>query len=1357
MIQTLLPSIHIFVALFSITVASILFIAQPKDRTNRAIILILLLFSMTSIAFGLETLAITLPQALPWIIIQIITTYATAPAVLYVGLLVLRPKTAKMIPTKIVLTAFGILPAILVISDLTGASQALFADHLLISTTQLAKIYTGGYILVDQALTGISYEFLLYQLIVFYVVVILYPALYVAIRDRKKDPEISRQALIFFGLTLIASLISGTLQDILPPTLASLLSSTLISIGIAYIGYRRLAVSQPNIQGIPNFLARYSMFNKLLLTVIGIILPSIVFIGFSTYSFFQSGLLAIANENLIQSNQREALYVSSVIKDSLLELKNLSASQRVARLFSDRIDSYQNLDSNQILTQVISRRSRWRENDQLLISAIMSPIVNIDLRELNQTNPDFTTIMLVDQYGALITASARPTDYDYSTAQWRQEANFYQTTYISEPKWDEVLQAYYIEIAMPILDTNEITIGMIYVNFSLTNTFKSLSPEISNGQTIGIAKPDGTIIFTNGNPESEIKMPLQDITPGASGESWRTVQTKIGPQLYSYAGLTISEDADFHAKWNLVNFLPTDQALSRLYSARTNTLFTALVIFVLSLVTIMFLTHSITHPLFRLTEAAEEIISGNVNVKVDIEGEDELATMATSFNRMTAQISTMVSEFEQTIDARTKDLQLRAVQMETASLIAREAAEVQDLTHLLDLVTTLISEKFGYYHAGIFLLDEQRKYAVLQAANSEGGKRMLARSHKLQVGRVGVVGYCAGTGQPRIAQDVGADIVYYDNPDMPNTRSEMALPLIVRDKVIGVLDVQSTEASAFTQDDIAILQLMTDQIALAIDNTRLLQSSQRALEELQVLYGQQASLAWQQKLTGQQVTYQYASTGLITQPESQGTPHKSEETRGHLLKKDIHYRGQIIGSLNLLRDDEEHTWSQDEQDLIDEILEQTALALENARLVEQIRLRSDQIRLLQEITAMAASILDEQELLTTITEKLQTSLHIPHCGIAIFDASASTAKLAASSAQVSIAPALGTTIIIDEDPISQKIIRSRQMEVFRKIQDEAQFEIFTKNLATPDTSLLILLPLIVLDEVAGYIYLEEINPDRGIDNEETNLFRQLSAQVSTALESVRLFSAEQQGRQAAAALLEITQIASASLDLNKVLSEATQRSASAVQANRCTIFLLDDQLKIKPILSEKADGTQMPEGEWQELQDKITKTYRNIPLAKLAAILRKPQHIEDLHTFKEFPLDWAKDSGVQRLLMVPLISQNKVIGTMVYDQVETGRAFSLSQINLAQTISGQIATTIENANLFDQTVRRAERERQVTEITAKIRSSNDPQEILKTAISELRLALTTSELQSPANPKAKQPKESAQPSSHNGKDESLDE
>ena len=198
---------------------------------------------------------------------------------------------------------------------------------------------------------------------------------------------------------------------------------------------------------------------------------------------------------------------------------------------------------------------------------------------------------------------------------------------------------------------------------------------------------------------------------------------------------------------------------------------------------------------------------------------------------MRQQIERHAEELEDLVAERTRDLERRTMQLHVAAEVARDATAPHKLTELLDRAAELIRERFGFYHAGVFLLDETKTYAVLQAASGEAGEKLLTQHHRLAVGQEGIVGYVIQTGEPRIAHDVGEDAVHFDNPLLPETRSEVALPFTTNDDVIGALDVQSVEEAAFDEDDVAILQIVADQLAVAIERTRLFERTQAALEE----------------------------------------------------------------------------------------------------------------------------------------------------------------------------------------------------------------------------------------------------------------------------------------------------------------------------------------------------------------------------------------------------------------------------------------------------------------------------------------------------------------------------------------------
>jgi GAF domain-containing protein len=318
-------------------------------------------------------------------------------------------------------------------------------------------------------------------------------------------------------------------------------------------------------------------------------------------------------------------------------------------------------------------------------------------------------------------------------------------------------------------------------------------------------------------------------------------------------------------------------------------------------------------------------------------------------------------ELERKVNERTYSLTKKTDQLEAASFIARQTAQVQDLAVLLDLVARLVTDQFGFYHTGVFLINETGEEAVLQAASSEGGHRMMERGHSLAVGRQGIVGYAAAEKKPRIALDAGKDAVFFNNPDLPMTRSELALPLLIRDRVLGVLDIQSDKPQAFSMDDIDVLQTLADQVAVAIENTRLLDESQAALTQLEALTTIHTREAWQQKLYGKSRVFTYTPLGL----RAERLPSSAENT----ITVPLTLRGQKIGSISFARKGNGAINKSDE-DLIAEVANQAGLAIDNIRLLEDATQRAKQEQIVGKLAGRFSQSLDIDTLLQTAVREL---------------------------------------------------------------------------------------------------------------------------------------------------------------------------------------------------------------------------------------------------------------------------------------------------------------------------------------------------------------------------------------------------
>lgn len=337
------------------------------------------------------------------------------------------------------------------------------------------------------------------------------------------------------------------------------------------------------------------------------------------------------------------------------------------------------------------------------------------------------------------------------------------------------------------------------------------------------------------------------------------------------------------------------------------------------------------------------------------------------------QVSTRTAELKNL----NEKLQAKAKRLEAVSDISQAILETDTgkQNEFLMTVAKLISTKLGFYHVGIFLLDENREYAMLQASNSRGGQQMLARHHQLKVGGTGIVGYVAQTGKPRIALNTSADVIFFNNPDLPETHSEISLPIKIGNNVIGVLDVQSVEQSAFSEDDIEALSTLANQIAITLKGLE-------AEEENRYFASVGKKVIRTERETG--FTYQ-PDGGIVT--SSNQLPKiaqieraiTSGETVVHssptkdtppTLAVPVKLRDQVIGIIHIQAKEEYRKWTEDEVALVMAVSDRAGLAIDNARLLEESERRAAKEHVLGEISTRIGAATDLETILRTAVSEL---------------------------------------------------------------------------------------------------------------------------------------------------------------------------------------------------------------------------------------------------------------------------------------------------------------------------------------------------------------------------------------------------
>ena len=335
------------------------------------------------------------------------------------------------------------------------------------------------------------------------------------------------------------------------------------------------------------------------------------------------------------------------------------------------------------------------------------------------------------------------------------------------------------------------------------------------------------------------------------------------------------------------------------------------------------------------------------------------------------------NDIENRVEEQTLDLSRKMDLLNATSIVTHQTATLQDLGQLLNRTVDLISKYFACYHVGIYLINQRGDYVALQAATSDGGKNLLEQGFRIRVGTEGIIGYVAAEKKPRLSLDVGKDVIFFDKPELNETRSELSLPLLIDNKLVGVLDLQSKDYNAFRFDEIEIFQNMADQIAAAIERALLISESQHVISQLEAISSENTRQNWKTEISLQRPAFRYTITG-VHPIRINGSEDKKV---GNVLDIPLILRGQKIGNISLKRKSEFQKWTTQEESIARDVATQAALALENIRLVERTKERANREQMISKVSSRIRESLDLDIVLRTSAREIQKALSLEEAEI----------------------------------------------------------------------------------------------------------------------------------------------------------------------------------------------------------------------------------------------------------------------------------------------------------------------------------------------------------------------------------------
>lgn len=574
---------------------------------------------------------------------------------------------------------------------------------------------------------------------------------------------------------------------------------------------------------------RFSNFNlrTKLITVTAVVATTAVF----AVAFFEARLTSTAISEQVGNNlntlaNSEALAIGELLARQINILETLSLNptiQSETNLDNEQYEGSQTEIENTI--RAIEQNEWERGNrDTALGVELISNTVTADLRQFRALFPEYTNIFVANQHGAIIASTTADIDYYVGEEDWWISAYAvgFGATYIGEPRTSANQQSI-VDIAVPIRlqdESGSRIIGVLYAVYSLNSLGDVLEAaqfgetgmlriQTLNNQEISVDSNGHVQLKSVTLEEAELVRNIQ-----TSGEPYLTSDEFGGPNLVSQSivnTLTHEPQVDLLG-WLVIVTQGEQEALQTVEDQQqANVVLGFGVVIVASLIAAG-VASIIATPIVRLTETVSRVTSGDLTARTAVVSSDEFGLLSQAFNDMTDQLQNAIVNLESRVKERTQDL-------ETISEVSRNLSTILEPDQLVAEIVEQIRSAYDYYYVQIYLLDETGQQLNLEAGTGTAGQAMRIRGHQLELGQ-GIVGQTALRNSPILVQDVSRYAGWLPNPLLPETKTELAVPISLGTQVLGVLDIQHHTIGRLTSNDVGVLRSIASQVTIALQNAQ---------------------------------------------------------------------------------------------------------------------------------------------------------------------------------------------------------------------------------------------------------------------------------------------------------------------------------------------------------------------------------------------------------------------------------------------------------------------------------------------------------------------------------------------------------
>jgi GAF domain-containing protein/HAMP domain-containing protein len=710
-----------------------------------------------------------------------------------------------------------------------------------------------------------------------------------------------------------------------------------------------------------------SLRSKLLVAFIGVTVIATGALGVFMYITSNNNLHENLERELTAQATDRATHIGNLLDEQVNALTTLSLNEALQDAVETNNKSYVG-SAAAIQATLDELDEQWRaaddadNNSDFLTQWYLTNAVARELIEYQQIFPDNIEVFVTDVYGGLVGMTNRTSDYYQADEGWWQAAynNGEGAVYIGAPEFDESAGAVAVQIALPLRnqDTGKI-IGILRTTYIVTPLADILTVKVGQTGEADLYIPGEVITHFHegkfGPAKTEEFEALQTVADQGLVEmeyggissvvTQAQVQTLVGNPFVDRLG------------WVVVFHQQRDEAFAPVTAATRGFMIVLISVIALAAAVAFGFSLVLARPIVRLTTIAEEVSAGNLDSRAEVVTADEVGTLATVFNTMTSRLQETLQGLEQRVAERTQNLEL-------AAEVGRSVSQVRALNVMLRDACRLILESFDLYYVQVYLTDPSQTNLVLEAGTGDVGTQLLGGGHSLPLSTASINGRAAMEKRTVVISDTSRSATFRPNPLLPDTRGEMAVPLIIGENVVGVLDMQTTVPGKLKEEVLPAFEALAGQLAVAVQNAKLVAEAEEARAEVEAQARRLVRAGWQEHLDAihkpEQLGFVFDrnEVTLLEDIEEAELPEDAQA-----VSAPISLTGEMLGSLVVEIDEERQ--NEQTSELVNTVARQVAQQLENLRLLES----SERYRFEAEQAARRQTREGWQEYMKSRTEK----------------------------------------------------------------------------------------------------------------------------------------------------------------------------------------------------------------------------------------------------------------------------------------------------------------------------------------------------------------------------------------------------